>query len=158
MVAVNVEPFEIETPTRAGERVRAGADLPTKRDGPFPVPLAASPIKRLSATCPSLRRCSRSSSADRSSSTSTTATPPSRWTRRGWAGRRDWNPVSRYEGERLRLEISNWESAITEAPMTHWYGKKVGTDTYRHDATRPSRLRLRERARSESTAHQGGRA
>jgi hypothetical protein len=32
-------------------------------------------------------------------------------------------------GERLRLEITNWESAITEAPMTHWYGQKVGTDT-----------------------------
>lgn len=51
------------------------------------------------------------------------------------------------QGERLRLEISNWESAITEAPMTHWYGKKVGTDTYHHDTARPSRLRLHERPR-----------
>ena len=50
-------------------------------------------------------------------------------------------------GDRLRLEISNWESAQTEAPMTHWYGQKVGTDTYHHDATRPSRLRLHERPR-----------
>jgi predicted acyl esterase len=50
-------------------------------------------------------------------------------------------------GERLRLEISNWESAITEAPMTHWYGQKVGTDTYHHSAVFPSRLRLHERAR-----------
>lgn len=50
-------------------------------------------------------------------------------------------------GDRLRLEISNWESAITEAPMTHWYGQKVGTDTYHHDASHPSRLRLHERAR-----------
>lgn len=50
-------------------------------------------------------------------------------------------------GERLRLEISNWESAITEAPMTHWYGQKVGTDTYHHDAAHPSRLRLHERPR-----------
>jgi len=50
-------------------------------------------------------------------------------------------------GERLRLEISNWESAITEAPMTHWYGQKVGTDTYHHDASYPSRLRLHERPR-----------
>jgi predicted acyl esterase len=48
-------------------------------------------------------------------------------------------------GERLRLEISNWESSITEAPMTHWYGQKVGTDTYHHDGIRPSRLRLHER-------------
>jgi putative CocE/NonD family hydrolase len=50
-------------------------------------------------------------------------------------------------GERLRLELSNWESAITEAPMTHWYGQKVGTDTYHHSVTHPSRLRLHERAR-----------
>ena len=50
-------------------------------------------------------------------------------------------------GERLRLEISNWESTITEAVMTHWYGQKVGTDTYHHDAAHPSRLRLHERPR-----------
>jgi uncharacterized protein len=50
-------------------------------------------------------------------------------------------------GERLRLEISNWESSITEAPMTHWYGQKVGTDTYHHNATYPSRLQLNERPR-----------
>ncbi len=52
-------------------------------------------------------------------------------------------------GDRLRLEISNWESTITEAPATHWYGQKVGTDTYHHSAERPSRLRLHERPRSE---------
>jgi uncharacterized protein len=51
-------------------------------------------------------------------------------------------------GERLRLELSNTESAITEAPMSHWYGQKVGTDTYHHDAPRPSRLRLHERPRT----------
>lgn len=51
------------------------------------------------------------------------------------------------KGDRLRLEISNWESAITEAPMTHWYGQKVGTDTYHHHAACPSRLRLHERPR-----------
>lgn len=51
------------------------------------------------------------------------------------------------KGERLRLEISNCESAITEAPMTHWYGQKVGTDTYHHHAPHPSRLRLHERPR-----------
>lgn len=50
-------------------------------------------------------------------------------------------------GDRLRLEISNWESAQTEAPMTHWYGQKVGTDTYHHSAAYPSRLRLHERMR-----------
>jgi uncharacterized protein len=52
-------------------------------------------------------------------------------------------------GDRLRLEISNWESAITEAPMTHWYGQKVGTDTYHHDSQYPSRLRLHERPRTQ---------
>ena len=54
-------------------------------------------------------------------------------------------------GERLRLRISNWESAITEAPMTHWYGQKVGTDTYHHDAAHPSRLCLHERPRGALT-------
>jgi predicted acyl esterase len=52
------------------------------------------------------------------------------------------------KGDRLRLEISNWESAQTEAPMTHWYGQKVGTDTYHHNSAHPSRLRLHERARA----------
>jgi putative CocE/NonD family hydrolase len=54
-------------------------------------------------------------------------------------------------GERLRLEISNWESAITEAPMTHWYGQKVGSDTYHHNSVHPSRLRLHERPRTNAT-------
>ena len=56
------------------------------------------------------------------------------------------------KGERLRLEISNWESLITEAPMTHWYGQKVGTDTYHHNAVYPSRLRLHERPRGGDAA------
>jgi len=51
------------------------------------------------------------------------------------------------KGERMRLEISNWESAITEAPMTHWYGQKVGTDTYHHSSSHPSHIRLHERPR-----------
>ncbi|USQ71717.1 CocE/NonD family hydrolase [Roseomonas mucosa] len=57
-------------------------------------------------------------------------------------------------GERLRLEISNWESAITEAPMTHWYGQKVGTDTYYHNAVSPSRLRLHERSRRSGASQE----
>ncbi len=56
------------------------------------------------------------------------------------------------KGERLRLEISNWESAITEATMTHWYGQKVGADTYHHNARHPSRLRLHERPRTAATS------
>lgn len=55
-------------------------------------------------------------------------------------------------GDRLRLEISNWESSITEAPMTHWYGQKVGADTYHHNPAYPSRLRLHERPREEAAS------
>lgn len=40
------------------------------------------------------------------------------------------------ERPRLRMEISNWESAITEAPMTHWCCRKVGTGTSHHSAVR----------------------
>ena len=45
-------------------------------------------------------------------------------------------------GDRLRLEITNWDSALLDQPMIHWYGKKVGTDTYHHGAAAPSRLLL----------------
>jgi uncharacterized protein len=51
------------------------------------------------------------------------------------------------KGERLRLEISNNESQLIDQPMTHWYGQKVGTDTYHHDAAHPSRVMLPERPR-----------
>ena len=49
------------------------------------------------------------------------------------------------KGGRMRLEISNWESAITESPMSHWYGRKVGIDTYYHSLAHPSHIRLHER-------------
>ena len=51
-------------------------------------------------------------------------------------------------GDRIRLEITNQDSLIADAPMTHFYGTKVGTDTYHHDSTRPSTLRLHERSRT----------
>ncbi len=51
------------------------------------------------------------------------------------------------KGDRLRLEISNNESPIADAPMTHWYGQKVGTDTYHHGVHHPSALLLHERPR-----------
>jgi predicted acyl esterase len=51
-------------------------------------------------------------------------------------------------GDRIRLEISNQDSLITDAPMTHFYGQKVGTDTYHHDRLRPSMVRLHERPRA----------
>ena len=47
--------------------------------------------------------------------------------------------------DRIQLEITNQDSAITDAPMTHFYGTKVGTDTYHHDRLHPSALRLHER-------------
>ena len=45
-------------------------------------------------------------------------------------------------GDRLRLEITNWDSALLDQPMIHWYGKKVGTDMYHHSVDLPSRLLL----------------
>ncbi len=50
-------------------------------------------------------------------------------------------------GDRIRLEITNQDSLIAHAPMTHFYGTKVGTDTYHHDRAHPSTLRLHERPR-----------
>ena len=52
-----------------------------------------------------------------------------------------------HTGDRIRLELTNQDSAITDAPMTHFYGAKVGTDTYHHDRAHPSTLRLHERPR-----------
>jgi predicted acyl esterase len=51
-------------------------------------------------------------------------------------------------GDRIRLEISNQDSLIADAPMTHWYGQKVGTDTYLHNSIHPSSIRLHERPRN----------
>lgn len=51
------------------------------------------------------------------------------------------------QGERLRLEVSNYESQLIDQPMTHWYGQKVGSDTYHHDSAYPSRVLLPERPR-----------
>ncbi|HWG60418.1 MAG TPA: CocE/NonD family hydrolase [Streptosporangiaceae bacterium] len=45
-------------------------------------------------------------------------------------------------GERLRLEISNGDSALTEGRLFQWYGLKAGTDTYHHAPRYPSRLLL----------------
>jgi predicted acyl esterase len=46
MVAVSVEPFEIETTTRRGDLVRADVYLPAGRDGLVPVLLGASPYQK----------------------------------------------------------------------------------------------------------------
>jgi predicted acyl esterase len=46
-------------------------------------------------------------------------------------------------GNRIRLEIANGDSAVTDGLFAHAYRPdKVGTDTLYHDATRPSRLLL----------------
>ncbi|WP_279497948.1 CocE/NonD family hydrolase C-terminal non-catalytic domain-containing protein [Actinomadura rubrisoli] len=50
-------------------------------------------------------------------------------------------------GDRIRLQISNHDSLIADAPMTHFYGQKTGTDTYHHDPAHSSGLRLQERPR-----------
>jgi len=50
-------------------------------------------------------------------------------------------------GERIRLEITNHDSMVADMPMTHWYGQKVGTDTYHHDIAHSSKLILPERPR-----------
>jgi uncharacterized protein len=55
-------------------------------------------------------------------------------------------------GDRIRLEISNQDSLIADAPMTHWYGQKIGNDTYHHNLDHPSVLRLHERPRSRSSS------
>jgi uncharacterized protein len=52
------------------------------------------------------------------------------------------------QGDRVCLQISNNDSLIADAPMTHFYGQKVGTDTYHHDRAHPSMLRLHERRRA----------
>ncbi|HTX63909.1 MAG TPA: CocE/NonD family hydrolase [Acidimicrobiales bacterium] len=54
-------------------------------------------------------------------------------------------------GDRIRLEISNQDSLIADAPMTHWYGQKVGTDTYHHGVPHPSAIHLHERPREIGT-------
>ena len=46
-------------------------------------------------------------------------------------------------GHRIRLEIVNGDSPLTDAIFTHQYlYYKVGTDTIEHNATHPSRLLL----------------
>jgi uncharacterized protein len=43
-------------------------------------------------------------------------------------------------GHRIRLELANGDSPITEGVFHHFYGLKQGTDTIHHDATSPSHL------------------
>jgi hypothetical protein len=47
--------------------------------------------------------------------------------------------------ETSHVEITNQDSLIADAPMTHFCGPKVGTDTYHHERPHPSTLRLHER-------------
>ncbi len=46
-------------------------------------------------------------------------------------------------GHRIRLEIVNGDSPLTDSLFTHQYlYYKVGTDTFWHNAKNPSRLKL----------------
>jgi hypothetical protein len=45
-------------------------------------------------------------------------------------------------GHRIRLELANGDSPITEGLFNHFYGLKYGTDTIHHDATSQSHLVL----------------
>jgi hypothetical protein len=46
-------------------------------------------------------------------------------------------------GHRIRLELANGDSPVTETLFVHQYGWfKVGRDTIYHDTLRPSRLIL----------------
>jgi putative CocE/NonD family hydrolase len=47
------------------------------------------------------------------------------------------------KGHRIRLEIANGDSAVTDAVFTHPYPPTaIGTDTFHHDAAHPSRIKL----------------
>ena len=46
-------------------------------------------------------------------------------------------------GHRIRLEIANGDSAVTDAVFTHPYPPTaIGTDTFHHEAAHPSRIKL----------------
>ncbi|MFJ8025721.1 CocE/NonD family hydrolase [Streptomyces sp. NPDC096311] len=45
-------------------------------------------------------------------------------------------------GHRIRLELANGDSPMTEGIFTHFYGVKAGVDTVHHDAVSPSHLLL----------------
>jgi hypothetical protein len=46
------------------------------------------------------------------------------------------------KGHRIRIDISNADSAALDEPWTHHYGTRMGSDTYHHDQAGPSRLML----------------
>ncbi len=48
------------------------------------------------------------------------------------------------EGERLLVEITNADSPLFDGRFVHWYGFKVGTDSYHFGSGHPSRLVLAE--------------
>ena len=45
-------------------------------------------------------------------------------------------------GHRIRIDISNADSAAQDPPSIHHYGTRMGSDTYHHDQARSSRLML----------------
>jgi predicted acyl esterase len=60
-------------------------------------------------------------------------------------------------GHRIRLEIVNGDSSVTDAVFAHpYHPSKRGTDTIRHDARYPSRLLLPVVPRRRPPAKAGG--
>jgi putative CocE/NonD family hydrolase len=54
-----------------------------------------------------------------------------------------WPTAWRFErGHRIRIELAPGDSAYFDGPFCHFYGTKMGTDTYHHNAERPSHLLL----------------
>ena len=52
-------------------------------------------------------------------------------------------PICFKQGHRLRLEIVNGDSPVSEVLWTHYYRPdKIGSDTIYHDAAHPSELIL----------------
>jgi uncharacterized protein len=43
-------------------------------------------------------------------------------------------------GNRIRVEIGNGDSMVSDGLFHHYYGHKVGTDCYYHDAEHPSHI------------------
>ena len=46
------------------------------------------------------------------------------------------------EGNRIRLELSNGDSMVSDGLFHHYYGHKAGCDRIHHDAEHPSHLIL----------------
>lgn len=54
-----------------------------------------------------------------------------------------WPAAHRFaKGNHIRIDLAPGDSPVADAPFTHYYGLKCGTDTIHHDVDHPSHLRL----------------